>query len=185
MKKAISIVLLVALVALGAYFLSMDKEVSESTGAENASTSFDGKNTSFVIDGKEVTLVNGVSEVEAAPGSASKSTTTYFGNEITGDLTGDGVPDTAFLVTHSTGGSGLFYYAVVAMKTENGYKNTNAFLIGDRIAPQPMYISGGTTELHVNFAQRKPGEPMTAQPSQGAVTLLKVTPDGVLEGLMK
>ncbi len=147
--------------------------------------SFDGKNTSFVINGEKVTLVNGISEMEAAPGSASKIETRYFGNEIIGDLTGDGMSDTAFLITQSTGGSGLFYYAVVAIKTESGYRNTNAFLIGDRIAPQPMYIPEGTTELHVNFAERKPGEPMTAQPSQGAVTLLKVTPAGVLEGLMK
>ncbi len=147
--------------------------------------SFDGKNTSFSVDGKVVTLVNGKSEVEAAPGSASKITTKYFGNEITSDLTGDGKADTAFLITQSTGGSGLFYYVVVAMKTENGYKNTNAFLIGDRIAPQPMYVSEGTTELQVNYAERKPGEPMTVQPSQGAVKLLKVTSTGTLEGLLK
>lgn len=148
-------------------------------------SSFNGKSTSFTINGKEIALVNGVSEVESAPGSASKIITRYFGNEITGDLTGDGLADTAFLVTQSTGGSGLFYYAVVAIKTEAGYKSTNAFLIGDRIAPQPMYIPGGARELHVNFAERKPGEPMTTPPSQGAVTLLKVTPAGVLEGLMK
>jgi hypothetical protein len=180
--KSIWTLLLIAVVAFGAYYIFTTKE---SPIAEKASGAFDGKNTSFSIDGQEVTLVNGVSEIEAAPGSASKITTRYFGNAIEGDLTGDGIPDTAFLVTQSTGGSGLFYYAVVAMKTESGYKTTNAFLIGDRIAPQPMYIPGGTTELHVNFAERKTGEPMTTQPSQGAVTLLKVTPAGVLEGLMK
>lgn len=184
MKKYLSTLVLIAIVAGGVYLI-MSKKESTAVVAEDSSVPFDGKNTTFTIDGKEVTLVNGASEVEAAPGSASKITTKYFGNEITGDLTGDGAPDTAFLVTQSTGGSGLFYYAVVAMKTNDGYKNTNAFFIGDRIAPQPMYIPGGTTELHVNYAMRKAGEPMTAQPSQGAVTLLKVTPQGVLEGLMK
>ena len=183
-KKIILAALLLVALAFGAYFV-FNKNGMESLVPKNPSTSFDGKNTSFIIDGKEVTLRNGVSEVEAVPGSASKITTTYFGNELSGDLTGDGIPDTAFYVTQNTGGSGLFYYVVVAMKTESGYKNTNAFRIGDRIAPQPMYIPGGTTELNVNFAERREGEPMTTPPSQGAVTLLKVTKEGVLEGLMK
>lgn len=180
-KSVASVALLFALIVGGTYLLNK----GEPSSNKNTPTSFDGKNTSFMIGGKEVTLVNGTSETEAAPGSASRITTTYFGNEVTGDLTGDGMPDTAFMVTQSTGGSGLFYYVVVAVKTDNGYKATNAFFIGDRIAPQNMYIPGGTTELQVNFAQRTPGEPMTARPSQGATTLLKVTSNGVLEGLMK
>lgn len=185
MKKFILAFLLISIVAISVYFLLSNKEESTLKTGEATSASFDGKNTSFVIDGQNITLVNGISEIQAAPGSASKITTKYFGNDLVGDLTGDGIPDTAYLITQSTGGSGLFYYVVVAIKTESDYKNTNAFLIGDRIAPQPMYIPGGTTELNVNFAERRPGEPMTTQPSQGAVTLLKVTKDGVLEGLMK
>lgn len=183
-KNFILITLLILVIGIGAYFM-LYKESYKSPTTEETSKSFDAKNASFVIDGQLVTLINGKAEKESAPGSASKITTKYFGNEITGDLTGDGLPDTAFLITQSTGGTGLFYYAVVAIKKENGYKTTNAFLIGDRIAPQPMYIPEGTQELHVNFAQRKAGEPMTAQPSEGAVTLLKVTKEGVLEGLMK
>jgi len=126
-----------------------------------------------------------VSQVPAAPGSASMVTTRYFGNEAVGDLNGDGLADTAFLVSQDSGGSGLFYYVVVALKTPTGYKTTNAFLIGDRIAPQTTEINRSAHELYVNFAERKPGEPMTARPSQGATLALKVTPAGVLEGLMK
>ncbi len=146
---------------------------------------FNGKNSTFAIDGENVTLVNGLSETSAATGSASKIITRYFGNEATGDLSGDGRADTAFLVTQSVGGSGLFYYVVVALKTPTGYKTTNAFLIGDRIAPQTTEIHSGSRELYVNFAERKAGEPMTAKPSVGATLFLKVTPNGVLEGLMK
>ena len=148
-------------------------------------TGLDPKNATYVIASSSVTLTNGVSVTEAAPGSASKITTRYFGNDATGDLNGDGLPDTAFLITQDTGGSGLFYYAVVAMKTTTGYKMTNAFLIGDRIAPQSTEINSSAMELRVNYAERKPGEPMTAQPSQGATLFLKVTPDGVLNGLMQ
>lgn len=113
------------------------------------------------------------------------SITTYFGNEASGDLDGDGKADIAYLITQEGGGSGLFYYAVVALKTDTGYKLTNLFFIGDRIAPQSTYISESVRELHINYAERKNDEPMTVAPSVGAVKLLKVTPDGVLEGLMK
>lgn len=178
MKKAYIAIGIVLIIGAGWYLY---KHPTASTTQE----AFDGRNTTFTIDGKEVRLVNGVSETEAAPGSASKIVTRYFGNDFTKDFTGDSVSDTAYLVTQTTGGSGVFYYAIVAMKTESGWKNTNAFFIGDRIAPQNIYSPGGTTEIHVNHARRKEGEPMTAQPSLGAVTLLKVTKDGVLEGLME
>jgi hypothetical protein len=146
---------------------------------------FDGKNTSFILEGQKVTLVNGVSQISVDSTSASKVVTRYFGNETKGDLNGDGKDDIAFLVTQTTGGSGIFYYAVVALKTSTGYTTTNAFFIGDRIAPQSTVIPINSRELQVNYAERKLGEPMTAEPTQGAVTLLKVTKEGVLEGLMK
>lgn len=115
----------------------------------------------------------------------------YFGNEAYGDLNGDKIEDVVFLFTYEPGGSGTFFYAVAALKTAEGYKGTNAFLVGDRIAPQNTEINSSTlhgvysAEINVNFAQRRKGEPFTARPSEGAVLLLKVTKDGVLEGLMK
>lgn len=146
---------------------------------------FDPKNTTYTIDGQTVTLVNGVSEVPSAPGSASKIITRYFGNEAYGDIDGDNDNDVVFLITQESGGTGLFYYAVVALRTPTGYKVTNTFLVGDRIAPQSTEIHEDSKEIHINYAERKKGEPMSATPSVGAVLLLKVTPDGVLEGLMK
>lgn len=146
---------------------------------------FDGKNTSFVLDEETVTLVNGSTEIETAPGSATKTKVAYFGNEAIADLDGDGTEDVAYLITSDNGGSGVFYYAIVALKKADGYENTNPFFVGDRIAPQSTYIPQGTRELHINYAERRDGEPMTTPPSSGAVLLLKVTPEGVLEGLMK
>ena len=174
-----------AIVASVAFLASKSAEAPVMSQLSPEQSVFDGKNATFTIDGKSVTLVNGISEVPAAPGSAAKITTRYFGNETTGDLSGDGLPDMAFLVTQDTGGSGLFYYAVVAIKTTDGYKTTNAFLVGDRIAPQSTYIPANSQELQINYAERKPGEPMTARPSVGVTLLLKVTPAGILEGLMK
>lgn len=166
----------------GIWTLNQEKVV---TTMPSVQTAYDGKNTTFTIDGTPVTLVNGVSEVPSAPGAEAKVTTRYFGNEANGDLTGDGLPDTAFLVTQDMGGSGLFYYAVVAMRTADGYSNTNAVLVGDRIAPQSTYIPADARELQVNYATRKPGDPMTASPSVGATLYLKVTPAGALVDSIK
>lgn len=144
---------------------------------------FDGKNATYSIEGEAVTLVNGEAETETEtfPGAVSVTTTQYFGNEAWGDLNGDGKEDIAFLIVQDGGGSGLFYYAVVALKTDDGYKTTDAFFVGDRIAPQTTEIHG--TELDVNYAERKPGEPMTARPSVGVTLRLKVTANGILEEL--
>ena len=178
---ALSIVTLILIIGV----LSVNKIPNQNKNHNKTPIAFDGKNTSFNIEGNVVNLVNGVSEMSVAPGSASKVTTRYFGNETNGDLNGDGLDDVAFIVTQDGGGSGTFYYVVVALKNLDGYKNTNAFLIGDRIAPQTLEINTSAKELHVNFVERKPGEPMSAKPSVGATLIPKVTPGGVLEGLMK
>ena len=133
----------------------------------------------YTIEGVNVTLVNGAASTPAAPGSASTIDTRYFGNEAEGDLNGDGVPDVAFLLTQSGGGSGTFYYVVAALATSNGHQGTNAVLLGDRIAPQTTEIRNG--ELIVNYADRAPGEPMTAQPSLGVSKYLTVENGALVE----
>ncbi len=130
------------------------------------------KDASYEVEGKVVQLVGGVSQVPAAPGSAAMVVTKYFGNDATGDLNGDGQADVAFIITQNSGGSGTFFYVVVALKTATGWTGTNAVLIGDRIAPQTTLVSGG--QVTVNYADRKPGEPMTTQPSVGVSKYLKV-----------
>ena len=127
----------------------------------------------FIIEGQPVMLGNGQAETAAAPGAATKTVTQYFGNVATGDLNGDSVPDVAFLLTQTGGGSGTFYYVVATLVAADGsYQGTNAILLGDRIAPQTTEIRGG--QLIVNYAERKAGEPMTARPSVGVSKYLKV-----------
>lgn len=139
----------------------------------------DYKNISYIIDGKTVSLKNGISEVETVPGSVSKITTKYFGNEANGDLNDDGINDTAFLLTQDGGGSGTFYYAVVALKTADGYAGTNGILLGDRIAPQTTEIRNGY--LIVNYADRLKNEPMTVKPSMGKSKYLVVENNSLVE----
>jgi hypothetical protein len=126
----------------------------------------DFKNATFSIDGTSITLTNGVSEVVAPPGSASKTVTHYFGNEVYADLNNDGTDDAIFLVTQSGGGSGTFFYVVAALKTLNGYVGSKAFYIGDRIAPQSTTKGDGNTVV-VNYADRKPEEGYAIAPSVG------------------
>lgn len=144
----------------------------------------DPRNATYLIEGRSITLTNGLSEIEAAPGSAARITTRYFGNEVKHDLDGDGREDVAFLLTQETGGSGVFFYIVAALDTPDGYRGSQAFLLGDRIAPQTTNIDEGKTlrgtdrqnVIVVNYAVRRPGEPFTAQPSVGKSAWLKLDP---------
>ena len=137
------------------------------------------KDATYQIEGKPITLVNGLSEVEAAPGSASKTITRYFGNDALGDLNGDGKKDVAFLLTQNSGGSGTFYYVVVALDSEKGYQGTNAVLLGDRIAPQTTEIQDG--KVIVNYADRRPDESFAVQPSVGISKYLKIIDNKLVE----
>ena len=145
-----------------------------------ALSSADYKNISYEINGSLIRLVDGTSDLPAAPGSASHIVTRYFGNEAKGDVNGDGIPDIAFLMTQEGGGSGTFYYVVAALQhADNSYSGTNGILLGDRIAPQTTEIRGGT--IIVNYADRAPGEPMSAAPSIGVSKYFRVSAAGSLE----
>lgn len=145
------------------------------------------KDAEFIIDGNRVKLTNGVAQTEAAPGSASKVTTRYFGNEVKTDLNGDGREDVAFILTQEGGGSGTFYYAVAALKTDRGYVGSDGYLLGDRIAPQSTNMSQNPKHKQVvvfNYAERAVGEPMTAQPSVGKSVYLKLDPTSMQWGIV-
>lgn len=125
-------------------------------------------------------LTDGYGESEPAPDSSSTVITRYFGNELVTDLDGDGDDDIAFILFQQTGGSGTFYYAVAALSTENGYVGSDGYFLGDRIAPQSTNVSQNSRHRNVvvfNYAERAPGTPMTAQPSEGRSVYLKIDED--------
>ena len=163
MKKTY-IIVLVLLVFLGVVCLTNLKQ-AVAPDIQVASIP-SAKNATYILDGKLVTLLRGGSEVEAAPGSASKIITKYFGNEVVHDLNGDGKDDIAFILTQNTGGSGTFYYAVAAIYTPTGYIGSDGVLLGDRIAPQSTVMGKGNI-IVVNYADRKPSESFVTQPSIG------------------
>jgi hypothetical protein len=152
------------------------------TAALTNSLNKDPQNTTYLLDGQAITLVNGVAEVEAAPGSASKQVIRCFGNAVDIDLNGDGAMDQAFLLVQDSGGSGTFYFVVAALNTPDGYVGTNAIFIGDRIAPQNTVVDpNNLTQFIVNYADRKADEPMSAQPSQGVSKWFKLEGDVLVE----
>ncbi|HNB36631.1 MAG TPA: hypothetical protein PK414_10455, partial [Anaerolineales bacterium] len=120
MKKIVAILFMSAvLISCGTPTVS-PVVVSDVQTLENPVTFPDYKNATYLIEGSFVTLSDGFFEAEIAPGSASKITTRYFGNEAFGDLNSDGKADAAFLLTQTTGGSGTFFYLVVALQTTSG-----------------------------------------------------------------
>jgi hypothetical protein len=171
MKKILLFVAVLILVVVGYY--------AQQTKPTDAS---DPRNGTYLIEGERVTLSSGVAETQATPDSASKIITRYFGNDLLIDLDGDGDEDTAFILTQERGGSGTFFYAVAALKTDDGYIGSDGYLLGDRIAPQTITPSLNPQHKYVvvfNYADRAPGEPMTARPSEGKSTYLKINPDSM------
>ncbi len=184
MKKSLLVVGVGALILVAAFY-ALNAFIYEEKQAYAANDYKDGE---YMIDGQPVRLVDGVAETEAAPGSASKIKTRYFGNELKTDLDGDGREDVAFLITQSGAGSGTFFYVVGALNTERGYVGTDAYFLGDRIAPQNINMSTNPRHVRVivaNYADRTAGEPMTARPSMGKSAYLKLDVSNMMWGIVE
>ena len=174
-NKIAAVAVAIVIIAAGGLFAWNSLKQSPKT-AEKGSVASDGyKNAEYEIEGQKVRLSDGFSEMETVPGSASKTITRYFGNELKTDLDGDGREDVVFLLTQETGGSGTFFYAVAALNKEDGYVGSDGYFLGDRIAPQSTTISPNPRHERVvviNYADRLPEEPMTASPSVRQAYLL-------------
>lgn len=184
MGRAIVFTVLIVVLALVAVFHALNSYIYEE---KQATAADDYRDAEYIINGERVLLVDGVSIVEAAPGSSSQIVTRYFGNEVVADLDGDGREDVAFILTQDTGGSGTFYYIVAALNTDRGFVGSEAVLLGDRIAPQTTELSRNpnhTGVIVVNYADRAPGEPMTAQPSVGKSLYLKLDAQSMQFGIV-
>lgn len=117
----------------------------------------------YVIGGESITVRDG--RAELGVDSATRIETRIWDASTKGDLDGDGADDTVVILAQNSGGSGIFYHVAVALNFEEGFKGTNAFLLGDRIAPQTTEIGAG--EIIVNYADRYPWEAFAARPSVG------------------
>jgi hypothetical protein len=151
--------LLASAAALILLFVVMRSAIQQTSVAAPAEV----KNITVTLDGDMVTLRDGVAEEPAAPGSATQNTVRIVGEPVMGDATGDGRADAALLLENDPGGSGTFYYAVLAVDDDGSYRATNAVSLGDRIAPRGVEFIDG--RFVYRYLERKPGEPQAVAPS--------------------
>jgi hypothetical protein len=124
------------------------------------------ESASYRIDGRVVALRDGKHDELAAPASAAHRTTAVWGAPAAADLDGDGDQDAILIIATQQGGSGTFYYVAVAELDGGTYTGSAGVLLGDRIAPQSVGFADGV--VTVNYAERRPDEPMSAPPSVAA-----------------
>ena len=121
-------------------------------------------NATYNIESKPFTLVNGKSEIQAAPGSATKITTRVLDEPVIGDLKGDKINDAALILIQNPGGSGTFSRVAAYVSTKEGmYISTNTISLGDRLKFEHITIKNGN--IIVNYLDRKEKESMATEPS--------------------
>ena len=126
----------------------------------------------ITIDGQTFVMTDGVAETAAQPGSATQNTVRIVGDPVAGDADGDGDPDAALLIQNDPGGSGTFYYAVVAINEVGSYHASNAVPLGDRIDPQTVALKDG--RFVYTYLERAPGESMADRPSVEKIVTISV-----------
>jgi hypothetical protein len=177
MKKKLIFLLVIVLILALIYLIFQTKIGSLFTTKEHAI--LNPQNATYTIDNEAVTLINGTSEIDI-PDSSSKKITIYLGNyEIKGDFNGDGIEDSAFLLTQNSGGSGTFFYIAAVLSTKDGYKGTNAIFFGDRISPKTLEFKNG--EIIVNYLDRRIDQPMVSFPSIPTTKYFKINGDALTE----
>ena len=136
-------------------------------------------NAVYRIDETEIILRDGRFEILAAPGSESMLSAVVFDTPVFGDLDGDDIPDAALILVYQGGGSGTFYYLAAALKRGNGFRGTNAILLGDRIKPRAVRIQERT--IIAEFLDRDAGEPMASAPTVAVSRAAVVEGDDLVE----
>lgn len=183
MKSFIVIIIILVAIVGALFFVKFPIKISSNSPTPTATATAtpmaksDPKNTTYTIDGSSVTLIDGQAEKDI-PDSDAVIDTYTFGEPVYGDLNGDGIDDAGIYLVQETGGTGVFYYAVAAISENGEFHGTNAVYIGDRIAPQNINIKEGV--FIANYADRKPDEPFSAQPSVGVSKYLRFE-DGLLK----
>lgn len=130
-------------------------------GAEAATVA--AKNLTVTLGEQTVSLRDGVTD-----------TVRVVGDPVSGDADGDGHTDAAVLIRDDPGGSGTFYYAVLAVDRAGSYRATNALLLGDRITPRGIEFADG--RFVYRFLDRTPDQPMGTAPSVERTVPIRIGP---------
>lgn len=172
MTKRLFVWLVAAAAAAVAVLLLVMRPMVNRQAAQPDPTSL--RNLTVSIDDQSFTLRDGVAERPAAPGSTATTTVRLVGEPVIADVDGDGRSEAALLLSSDPGGSGTFYYAVLAVDDGGSYRATNALALGDRITPQTVEVTDGGVAYR--FLERRPGDPMTAGPTVEKTVTVRLDP---------
>ena len=166
MKKIIAIILIIGAL-LFIYIMKKNNITPEETGtpqvSDNGTLRPDPSNATFTFDDGAVTLSGGRNETKVDPSSAIIEETTLMDKIAYGDINADGKADTALFLARYGGGSGTFIYVAAFVSGPVTYRGTEAVFIGDRIAPQSIFINGEI--VTVEYLDREPDEALAAEPT--------------------
>jgi len=174
-----AVVLRLAVVAWIAVAVACQPGSTAASGSSPNVAAPDPLNATYRIEKNDVTLVNGRSERDAPLGSATKIVTTLADQRATGDVDGDGRPDSVVVLMSEPGGSGTFFYIDALLNPASGVSAVPAVVLGDRIKVSSVRLDGRT--IVVDILDRAAGEPMITAPSV-AVTKRFVVDAGALAG---
>src|SRR3990167_4965926 len=107
----------------------------------------------FIFDNEKITLSAGKNERLIVPGSVLVEEIVLMDKFAYGDLNADGKEDTVLLLARYGAGSGIFVYLAAFASGPVTYKGSKAIFIGDRIAPQSLFIKGSA--VTVEYLDRK------------------------------
>ncbi len=97
---------------------------------------------------------------------------------VSGDLDGDGQPDSAVVLITDTGGTGVFYDLAVVRNREGQPGAVSVLHLGDRIQLKALKIQGGLLELELVMAG--PQDPACC-PSQRALQRFRLQGDRLVK----
>lgn len=164
MKKSLTLVIVIIVVALAWYILH--KSTSPSSTIVNTPSASavlpDPSNATFTIDDATAKLTNGKATIDLGNGITQEADLTDV--IAYGDLNNDSKEDAAFFLVTTNAVSGtLNAYVAAYVSGLVSYKTTEAVPVGIQIVPKSVSISGNT--VTVTYLDRAPNEPLAAEPT--------------------
>ena len=142
--------------------------LTNKTNIESPSTSTrpDPSNATFKFEDGSITLTKGTNKEPVTKGSSAIQETTILEPIGYGDINKDGKEDAVVALMQSGAGTGSFIYIGAYVSGTINYKGTNVLYVGDRIVSKSIVIDKG--EITFSYIDRKPDEPMDAEPTVSA-----------------
>lgn len=173
MKKNITIitsVVAIVVIIIAVYSFSFTNLASVISQTDSSSI----KNGSYTIEGKLFQLQGGKISVPN-PATGLNHTVEIFGEPVFGDVNNDGKKDAVILLASTPNKNGTFYYITLGIEKNGVYNITETLYIGHDIAPQTVRVEDGDAVF--NYAERKAGDPVTAQASEGKSIWIHYNPE--------